>query len=81
MTVVATISVIFALRTFDVVWVITQGGPAQDSEVLAVLLWKQAFVFLDSPQAGLATAVAIIMSAVLIVGAWPYLRGLTREKT
>lgn len=81
MTVVATISVIFALRTFDVVWVITQGGPAQDSEVLAVLLWKQAFVFLDSPQAGLATAVAIIMSVVLIVGAWPYLRGLTREKT
>lgn len=80
MTIVATISVIFALRTFDVVWVITQGGPAQDSEVLAVLLWKQAFVFLDSPQAGLATALAIIMSAVLIVGAWPYLRGLTREQ-
>jgi len=77
--IVATISVIFALRTFDVVWVITQGGPAQDSEVLAVLLWKQAFVFLDSPQAGLATAVAIIMSAVLIAGAWPYLRDLTRE--
>jgi ABC-type sugar transport system permease subunit len=80
MAIVATISVIFALRTFDVVWVITQGGPAQDSEVLAVLLWKQAFVFLDSPQAGLGTAVAIIMSAVLIAGAWPYLRGLTREE-
>ncbi len=79
MIVVATISVIFALRTFDVVWVITQGGPAQDSEVLAVLLWKQAFVFLDSPQAGLATAVAIIMSAVLIGGAWPYLRDLTKD--
>ncbi len=79
MTIVATISVIFALRTFDVVWVITQGGPAQDSEVLAVLLWKQAFVFLDSPQAGLATAVAIIMSAVLVAGAWPYLRDLARD--
>jgi ABC-type sugar transport system permease subunit len=80
MTIVSTISVIFALRTFDVVWVITQGGPAQDSEVLAVLLWKQAFVFLDSPQAGRATALAIIMSAVLIGAAWPYLRGLTREQ-
>lgn len=76
--IVATISVIFALRTFDVVWVITQGGPAQDSEVLAVLLWKQAFVFLDSPQAGLATAVAIIMSTVLVVGAYPYLRNLQK---
>lgn len=76
--IVATISIIFALRTFDVVWVITQGGPAQDSEVLAVLLWKQAFVFLDSPQAGLATAVAIIMSTVLVVGAYPYLRNLQK---
>jgi ABC-type sugar transport system permease subunit len=80
MTIVATISVIFALRTFDVVWVITQGGPAQDTEVLSVLLWKQAFVFLDSPQAGQATAVAIIMSVVLIAGAWPYLRDMTRER-
>lgn len=80
MTIVTTISVIFALRTFDVVWVITQGGPAQDSEVLAVLLWKQAFVFLDSPQAGLATAVAIIMSAVLVIGAWPYLRDLGKDQ-
>lgn len=79
MTIVATISVIFALRTFDIIWVITQGGPAEDSEVLAVLLWKQAFVFLDSPQAGGATAIAIIMSVVLIAGAWPYLRQLAEE--
>lgn len=77
--VVATVSVIFALRTFDIVWVVTQGGPASDSEVLAVLLWKQAFVFLDNPQAGAATAVAVLMSAVLIVGAYPYLRTLLRE--
>lgn len=76
LAIVATISVIFSLRTFDVVWVITQGGPAQDSETLAVLLWKQAFVFLDAPQAGVATAVAVIMSAVLIIGASSYLRKL-----
>ncbi|MQA76689.1 MAG: ABC transporter permease subunit [Solirubrobacterales bacterium] len=74
--IVATISVIFALRTFDIVWVITQGGPAQDSEVLAVLLWKQAFVFLDSPQAGLATAVAVLMALALVAGAYRYLRAM-----
>ena len=79
LVIVATISVIFALRTFDIVWVITQGGPATDSEVLAVLLWKQAFVFLDTPQAGLATALAVVMSAVLVAGAYPYLRGMLRE--
>lgn len=77
--IVATISVIFSLRTFDIVWVITQGGPAQDSETLAVLLWKQAFVFLDSPQAGLAAAVAVILSTVLVVGASGHLRNLGKQ--
>ncbi len=80
LTIVATVSVIFALRTFDVVWVITQGGPVQDSEVLAVTVWKQAFVFLDSPQAGTATALAVIMSAALVVVAFPYLKGLLRRE-
>ena len=77
--IVATISVIFSLRTFDIVWVITQGGPAQDSETLAVLLWKQAFVFLDSPQAGHAAAVAVILSTVLVVGASGHLRNLGKQ--
>ncbi|MGH3440670.1 MAG: carbohydrate ABC transporter permease [Nitriliruptorales bacterium] len=78
--IVATVSFIFALRTFDIVWVITQGGPATDSEVLAVLLWKQAFVFLDSPQAGRATAIAIVMSVALVAAAYPYLKGLVGER-
>jgi ABC-type sugar transport system permease subunit len=80
LVVVGVIGVIFALRTFDIVWVMTRGGPAQDSEVLAVLLWKQAFAFLDSPQAGLATAVAVVMSALLIMLASPVLRGLRQER-
>jgi ABC-type sugar transport system permease subunit len=73
-TVVTVISVIFALRTFDIVFVTTGGGPAQDTEVLGLLLWQQAFQFLDSPKAGQAAAIAIIMSVVLIAGAMPFLR-------
>ena len=72
--VVVVISVIFALRTFDIVFVTTGGGPAQDTEVLGLLLWQQAFQFLDSPKAGQAAAIAIIMSVVLIAGAMPFLR-------
>ena len=48
--VVVVVSVIFALRTFDIVYVMTGGGPAQDTEVLGLLLWQQAFQFLDSPE-------------------------------
>ncbi len=79
LTIVAVVSVIFALRTFDIVYVLTGGGPAQDTQVLALLLWQQAFVFLDTPQGGLAATVAVLLSAVLIVGAYPYLRGLLRS--
>src|SRR5215213_11087587 len=74
--VVGVVSVIFALRTFDIVYVMTGGGPAQDTMVLALLLWQQAFAFLDTPQGGQATAIAVLMSAVLVAGSWSYLRQL-----
>ena len=72
--VVAVISFIFALRTFDIVYVMTEGGPAQDTTVLALLLWQRTYVFLDSPQAGAAAAMAVIMSVALIIVCFPYLR-------
>lgn len=76
LVIVAVVSVIFALRTFDIVYVLTDGGPGSDTEVLALLLFKQAFVFLDEPDAGLATTVAVLLSLVLVAGAYPYLRRL-----
>ena len=78
--VVAVISVIFALRTFDIVFVTTNGGPAKDTEVLAMLLWKQVFQFLDTPQGGLAAAVAVLMSLGMIVIALPYIRTTLRSQ-
>ena len=75
LVVVGVVSVIFALRTFDIVYVMTGGGPAQDTMVLALLLWQQAFAFLDTPQGGQATAIAVLMSAVLVVGSWPVAEG------
>ncbi|MGH2394065.1 MAG: carbohydrate ABC transporter permease, partial [Candidatus Limnocylindria bacterium] len=78
--IVAVVSVIFALRTFDIVWVMTGGGPANDTEVLAVLLWKQAFAFLDSPQAGQAAAIAVLMATVMVIAAFPYLRSVLRDR-
>jgi ABC-type sugar transport system permease subunit len=76
LVVVGVVSVIFALRTFDIVYVMTGGGPAQDTMVLALLLWQQAFAFLDTPRGGQATAIAVLMSAVLVAGSYPYLRQL-----
>jgi ABC-type sugar transport system permease subunit len=79
MAIVVVVSVIFALRTFDIVYVLTGGGPAQDTQVLALLLWQMAFVFLDTPQGGAAAAIAVILSVMMVVGAAPQLRGLARS--
>jgi ABC-type sugar transport system permease subunit len=79
LVIVLVVSVIFALRTFDIVYVLTGGGPAQDTQVLALLLWQKAFVFLDTPQGGTAAAIAVLLSAVLVFGAYPYLRGMVKR--
>ncbi len=79
MIIAGVVFVIYALRTFDVVWVTTSGGPGTDTEVVAVLLWRKALAFFDTPSAGQATAIAFMLSAVMIAGAYPYLRRLLRE--
>ena len=78
LVIVGVVSVIFALRIFDVVYVMTQGGPGRDTEVLALLLWQEAFAFLDTPAGGLAAAIAVLLSLVLVAGGYPYLRALAK---
>ncbi len=54
---------IWSFLTFDYIWVLTQGGPAGASEVLSVLVFKNAFMNLE---AGYASAIGLSMS--LFVG-------------
>jgi ABC-type sugar transport system permease subunit len=80
LTIVVVVSIIFALRTFDIVYVLTGGGPAQDTQVLALLLWQMAFQFLDTPQGGAAAAIAVLLSLLMVVFAYPQLRGAARSE-
>ncbi len=50
---------IWSFLTFDYIWILTQGGPAGASEVLSVLVYKNAFQML---QAGYASAIGLSMS-------------------
>jgi len=61
---------IYALRTFDVVWLLTQGGPFQSTELLSVYLYKRTFRYLEF---GVGSSVAWIMVLVTLIIVSPYL--------
>lgn len=54
-------SAIWSFLVFDYVWILTQGGPAGSSEMLATHLYKEAF---QRFEAGYGAAIGITMSAL-----------------
>ena len=67
---------IFAFRLFSEVWLMTQGGPARTTEVVAVYLYMEAFRY---NAFGSASATGWIMVVVSMVLASGYLWKLKRE--
>ena len=67
---------IFAIRTFAEVWLLTEGGPARLSEVLAIYLYREMFKY---HQFGMASATGWFMLMMSLLIALPYLRRMYAE--
>ena len=67
---------IFAFRLFSEVWLMTGGGPARSTEVLAVYLYLEAFRY-NAFGAAAATGWLLVLAS-LVLALW-YLRRLYRE--
>jgi multiple sugar transport system permease protein len=52
-----------ALKTFDIIFVITQGGPANSTETINVLLFNQAFSYFNM---GYASSMAVALFAIVM---------------
>lgn len=76
-TVVFAVTVIDSLRTFDIVWAMTAGGPYHSSELLSTYMFQQGFKFLNL---GYASAIAVVIFALAIVFIITYLIRATREE-
>ncbi|MCI0437232.1 MAG: sugar ABC transporter permease [Gemmatimonadetes bacterium] len=61
-TVALTVTVIAALRVFDLVFVTTRGGPGTETVVPGLLIYRRAF---EDGRLGSAAAVAVILSVVV----------------
>jgi raffinose/stachyose/melibiose transport system permease protein len=58
------LTVIDALRAFDVIFVTTKGGPGVETYVPTILIYKRAFV---SGEVGSAAAIAALLTAVVLL--------------
>lgn len=71
------IAVVFRLmrsfRSFDIIWLVTNGGPGTATEILNIYLYRVAFVNL---QGGQAAALGIILLVVTIAITMGIIRGL-----
>ena len=70
------LSMIGALQLFDMVWVMTKGGPLNASNTMAISMFKAGFV---SNQMGYGSALAVILFGFALVLALAYQRFVLRR--
>jgi raffinose/stachyose/melibiose transport system permease protein len=77
MATVIILSLIGGLRSFDLIWAMTNGGPGFSSDVIASVIYKeyQAGFF------GLSTAGNVILFIVVTAVMWPVSWFLNRKET
>jgi multiple sugar transport system permease protein len=68
LTVVVLLRAIWMFNKFDVIWLLTRGGPVSSTEHLAILSYRHAFSLFDiGGGAAIATISFLILSAVVFV--------------
>ena len=67
-----------ALRAFDIMFVLTGGGPAGTTETLTVYAYRGLFQML---QLGFGSAVGVVVFALVMTVAWAYVRLLSAEES
>lgn len=71
--IVVAISLINSFKVFDIVWVMTQGGPYRSSETLAVTMYRDSFV---SSQYGYGASIAVVLTVIVFIVSVPYIRSM-----
>lgn len=71
------IRLIFAVRTYDLIYIMTRGGPGQATDLVSYFIYRQAFVGLNIGQAS-ALAVLLLLIVMALTGyLYRHMRSLT----
>uniref|UniRef100_A0A7V4WMJ0 Sugar ABC transporter permease n=1 Tax=Candidatus Caldatribacterium saccharofermentans TaxID=1454753 RepID=A0A7V4WMJ0_9BACT len=76
MTVVLVLRTLDAFRVFDIVYVMTQGGPANATKVISFLTYQEAFKFLHFSR---GAALSYLITLIVAVLALLYTRAMKRQ--
>lgn len=71
------LNTIYVFNSFPIIWAMTQGGPANSTDILVTYLYKLAFRW---GKLGEASAVSIVMFLLLLVFTLVYVRLAVREE-
>ena len=71
------LNVIYAFNSFAIIWILTQGGPANSTDILVTYLYKMAFQYGKMAE---ASAMSLMMFAFLLVFCALYARFAMRER-
>lgn len=64
---IAMLDFIWTLQSFNVIWMLTGGGPVYSTETLSIYIYKLAFQKLDYSMAGTAATVLLIVCVIIAI--------------
>jgi raffinose/stachyose/melibiose transport system permease protein len=73
------ISAIAAFQVFDLVFILTRGGPGQATMILSIFMYTEAFTY---DKVGYGAAVAVVLGVIVLAGSVLFLwsRGILRDE-
>jgi multiple sugar transport system permease protein len=75
----ALLMTIWSLRRFELIWLMTKGGPVGATETLVINLYSRAFISKELGAAAAIGMVGVIISLIVIAGSRLVVRGAERE--
>ncbi|MBN1837135.1 MAG: sugar ABC transporter permease [Spirochaetales bacterium] len=75
-TVVITMAMVNSFKAFDIIYVMTRGGPYHSSETLAVTMFRETFTLFHM---GYGAAIAVVLSIIVIAVSALYIRRMANK--
>jgi len=67
---------IFAIKTFDIIFIMTKGGPGTATDLVSYFIYRSAFFGLDIARASAMSAALLVLVLVLTTYLYRYMRSL-----